>query len=476
MYEWVNLDAPGVVISTSQTVTGLPEGEYAISVFNNDGTCPTTITGIQIISIIGPNINSDLTTPEICGGLDGTVTVIVNGGVPPYTFAWENESAPGIIVSNDPLVTGLATGTYAVTVANDDGSCPSIYSGIQVGSVGGPDIIDFEEINEECMNGMGEISVQVTNGVPPYLYIWENAASPGVIISNEGTLDSLSAGNYNVTITNSDGTCPTVGMASISNFNESFFADFAVEPPTCFGDEDAIIFLDTLYGPEDNYTYSLDGGPAVIAPIFADLGAGGYEITIYNSDGCNNTQTIVITEPEPVTVDAGQDTTILFGDSILLTPEVTGNNLVFDWNPDMFINCTDCQIPLVQPAYDLLYEITVTDTLTGCSAMDNVMVFIENPKKIYVPNTFTPNGDKINDVLAVFGGNSVVQINFFRVFDRWGEQVYQAEAFEPNDPTFGWDGTFRGKKMNPAVFTYVIDVEFTDGSIERYWGDITLIR
>jgi len=74
------------------------------------------------------------------------------------------------------------------------------------------------------------------------------------------------------------------------------------------------------------------------------------------------------------------------------------------------------------------------------------------------------------------GGLGVEIIKSFSIYNRWGEVVFEARNFLPNDPTFGWDGTFRGKILNSAVFVYSAEVEFVDGETIRYDGDITLVR
>ena len=79
------------------------------------------------------------------------------------------------------------------------------------------------------------------------------------------------------------------------------------------------------------------------------------------------------------------------------------------------------------------------------------------------------------------GGLGVEKINYFRIFNRWGEVVFAVESdagldIQPNDPNFAWDGTFRGQTMNPGVFVYVAEIEFTDGEVILYQGDVTLIK
>ena len=76
------------------------------------------------------------------------------------------------------------------------------------------------------------------------------------------------------------------------------------------------------------------------------------------------------------------------------------------------------------------------------------------------------------------GEFGIAQINSFEVFNRWGEQVFASQDFDPKDEdtSYGWDGTFDNKKMNPAVFVYYVDIEYIDGRREILKGDVALRR
>ena len=87
------------------------------------------------------------------------------------------------------------------------------------------------------------------------------------------------------------------------------------------------------------------------------------------------------------------------------------------------------------------------------------------------------DADGINDKWMLFGDPKiVVNIKELRIFDRWGEQMYEAFNFPVNDPQYGWDGKLRGKNLKPAVFVYYFEAEFVDGSRRLYKGGINLIR
>jgi gliding motility-associated-like protein len=120
------------------------------------------------------------------------------------------------------------------------------------------------------------------------------------------------------------------------------------------------------------------------------------------------------------------------------------------------------------------FKVRVTDAL-GCIAEDMVRVDVKKVRNIYVPEGFTPNSDGSNDVLMVHGQRDA-KILQFRVYDRWGELLYVAENFDPNDPSIGWDGTFRGNPNDPGVYIWVLEVEYLDGIQDKMKGHSMLIR
>ncbi len=112
----------------------------------------------------------------------------------------------------------------------------------------------------------------------------------------------------------------------------------------------------------------------------------------------------------------------------------------------------------------------------GCTDSDDLMLFVKKDRPVYIPNAYSPNADGINDVFMIFAGPQVAQVKSFLIFDRWGETMFQFRDFQPNDPDFGWDGTYRDEPMNAAVFTWFAEIEFVDGKVELYEGDVTLVR
>jgi len=95
---------------------------------------------------------------------------------------------------------------------------------------------------------------------------------------------------------------------------------------------------------------------------------------------------------------------------------------------------------------------------------------------VYIPNVFSPNDDGVEDFWTISAGTSVISIHTVQIFDRWGDEVYKLEAPVAVSNWRGWDGTFRGKDMNPGVFVYYLELDLANGERIVRKGDITIVR
>lgn len=157
-------------------------------------------------------------------------------------------------------------------------------------------------------------------------------------------------------------------------------------------------------------------------------------------------------------------TTVLFA---------TANNVVgYEWSPSVNLSNKYVPSPTAKPNEKTTYHVTVRDPL-GCRASDSVIVDVYfeicDEPEIYVPTGFTPNKDAKNDALFVMGDN--IEKMHFMIYDRWGQLI-----FESKHQKKGWDGTFNGVELEPAVFAYYLYVECTGGATYTKKGNITLIK
>ena len=163
---------------------------------------------------------------------------------------------------------------------------------------------------------------------------------------------------------------------------------------------------------------------------------------------------------------AGTDITISSGTSTTLTASGGGS---YVWSTGATTNTI-----VVTPTVTTDYCVTVTDT-NGCADTACVRITIESPcpgaNDLKVPNAYSPNGDGHNDKICLQGWNDCVTDFTISIYDRWGEKVFESE-----DPAFCWDGIFKGKMLDPAVFVYYITAKLPNEEKIAKKGNISLMR
>ncbi|MBK9336270.1 MAG: gliding motility-associated C-terminal domain-containing protein [Lewinellaceae bacterium] len=447
---------------------------------NQFGCDSTVITTTSLLPPANCGATAGATGSSIsCEATTGTLTVTATLGIPPFNFdvlIGGNLVATGVInaVGTPETVVDLPAGTYTIVLTASTGFTataqativqlfPPVISGIVASDFGG--------FGVSCDGGTdGSATATVTGGKPPYTYEWSEGST--AIQAN-----NLSAGTYTLTVTDSDN-CTASSSITLTQ-PEPLAIAFTVTGITCFGNRDGSISVQATGGIPP-YRFALNTGGYQASNTFANLGPGSFTIRVEDAGGCETAETIVVNAPPPFQVDLGGTQIISLGDSTTLQVLV---NVPIDsiqsvsWGPPLdTTDCTTCLSYVVAPFVTTTYSVTVVTT-GGCSDADQVTVFVDRRRYLYVPNAFSPNGDGENDVFAIFAKpNTVKNIKTMQLFNRWGEAVFQLDNFLPNNPTVGWDGTFRGQPMNPAVFAWMLEVEFIDGVTEVYTGDVTIVR
>ncbi|MCA0333643.1 MAG: gliding motility-associated C-terminal domain-containing protein [Bacteroidetes bacterium] len=180
---------------------------------------------------------------------------------------------------------------------------------------------------------------------------------------------------------------------------------------------------------------------------------------------------------EGIFVDIGNDTIVEPGSvpDISIHYMLEGEDVSFLWFPPIYVSCDTCRTPEILPIVgDFLLHALVKDE-NGCQAKDSI--WIRTAKvDVFVPNIFSPNNDGINDYFYPNVSKYIIKINRLVVYNRWGSQVFEGRDLDPRVEALGWDGRYKGKELNPDVYTYYIEIGLNRGSRIFYKGSITLIR
>ncbi len=187
--------------------------------------------------------------------------------------------------------------------------------------------------------------------------------------------------------------------------------------------------------------------PAVMDPLTNMF----YQLVIWDSNGCSDTDDVFVSLYELPTVDAGEDVYMALGGFAQLN---ASGAVDYTWTPADFLTDAFISNPQAFPEDTTVYYVTGVDA-NGCENFDSVTVFVLEQTTIVLPNAFTPNEDGINDVWKpVLVG--IGEIEYFAVYNRWGEML-----FESSDPTIGWDGTFQTNLQE--IGNYITYVKGLDG-------------
>jgi gliding motility-associated-like protein len=317
--------------------------------------------------------------------------------------------------------------------------------------------------------GDGIIKTDVA-GVGPFQYDWS------VTGQQEDMLTDLYAGDYALTLTDGNG-CTDTASAFLSE-PPPLQAVFTVNNPDCFDQAEGQITINAQGGVSP-YQYALNGLAPQSDPVFNGLAAGGYNAAVSDANGCTAEEILLINTLLQVQVDLGDDWTIEIGDNTQLEALV---NVPYDslaqvvWSLPDTLECPECLTQEIVPLITSAYSIRVVAE-NGCSDADTVLVKVNREKNVYAPNVFSPNDDGRDDRFHLFAKPGVVRnIKTFQVYDRWGSALFRVDNASINEPEYGWDGAFRGQKMNPGVYIWYVELEYTDGSTEILKGDILLAR
>lgn len=315
-----------------------------------------------------------------------------------------------------------------------------------------------------------------TNGTAD-TYIWS---------SNVNFTDTLNI-NISDSIFQVTPTVPTMYYISAGNDGcsiiDSVFVDFigssiilSADDSICVGDQSIIVATNT--NPSINFSYVWEPDSIIVSPSTTNTVTVNPTVSQYvvvtasSNNGCvvqDSIQIFVGNIPNGVVSASASETFIPVGATTTLIGEPSGYS--YQWLPSEDVSFPNAQSTDVEVNETTIFTFQVTDGI--CTKSDTTLVtvfqYICGEPYLYVPNGFSPNGDNNNDILYVMG--PPIKEMVFRIYDRWGELV-----FESFDRGTGWDGTFRGKPMDPDVYDYYLKVICVDNEEAIVKGNITLIK
>jgi gliding motility-associated-like protein len=322
-----------------------------------------------------------------------------------------------------------------------------------------------------CTGGSdGSIELKnITGGTPQYKINWSNGDTSSI-------LKNLKAGIYPLTLTDSEG-CIQSDSVLISEPLPLSMAASGI-PPKCFNDEIGSIQVSQLLGGTGSYSLFLDDSNKNFNTLpftLPNVKVGNHILKLTDKNNCTTDTAIQIKTGRQLIVELGSNVTLNQGDSVTLNAFSNFPHASIKWVSNDSSICKICLPITVSPLKTTTYNLIIKDSL-GCQSSDNITVFINKQERVFIPTSFSPNDDGINDVFTIYTGKNVKTVKSFKIFNRWGNLVFESSNYAPNDISKSWDGIFNGNPLPSDVFIYYTIIEFVDGKIEIYQGDVTLMR
>ncbi|MCW5908676.1 MAG: choice-of-anchor L domain-containing protein [Chitinophagales bacterium] len=456
-YTWNN--APG-----SNPQSGLVQGNYTVVVTDINGC--TASTNLVVTEPALLTANPQVTHATCFAGNNGSIDANPSGGTPPYSFVWNDSQS-----QTTQTAVALYAGLYFVAITDNNG-CSITTSAL----VNEPTEMLFttQATNVSCPGDEdGTITVIPTGATPPYSYsVTQDGAN--FVYSTDGVILNLAAGSYSVIVSDNNG-CTKMGTAIVPDAVPDVFT-ITTDSTSCYGTayNDGAIHIEGTTVFNMPYKYAVDGGTLQFSGDFFFLGAGNHQVTAVNSFGCVTNLNVVVPEPaNAVATILPGDTTLQIGQTVQLftsfSPYPASTITEYVWSPTTGLSCMDCPNPVALP-YDRKTEYVLTITYNNhCVTTASAIVFVEGNPEVFIPNTFTPNGDGNNDVFKVYGEH--IMMLEMDLFNRWGEKVCTFTSQYD-----GWDGTYKGLLQNPGVYVYNATITFLTGKKVQRMGSVTLMR
>ena len=414
--------------ATSEDLTDLSPGTYTVAIIDSHGC--TTADTITITEPEALGIATTVNQLSCYKANDGSIQTSVSGGTLPYTYNWQSGE-------QTPDLGNLAAGNYGLTVTDANGCVLTFNTTITQ-----PDSLMIQAVihNATCNASNGSIQILVTGGTTSYGYDWSDGSS-------NQNLNNVPDGSYSVVVTDAHGCQVTYSgtILSVSNLD----ASTVVTNASCYGQDNGEATVVISNGnPPYAYQWSNGGNTA----HQTGLSAGTYSVIVTDEFGCTVTVNITVGQPDSLMIDLtvssyllGYNVSTNGGTDGYISAAVSGGTVPYTY----FWSTTDTTHSINNLSAGE-YLLNVTDN-NGCIA--TVIVKLTQPDVLEMPQGFSPNADGDNDYFVVHGIKSYPD-NSIKVFNRWGNIVYQKNGYA--DEWYGENNA--GDPLPDATYFVILDV------------------
>ncbi len=406
----------------------------------------------------------------------------INGSSQADEFLWffnyPNDPNATSVLTN-PSYTYQDTGVYTVMLVAEPGnnctdtSYQDIY--LQLPTLTAEYDYEFVGCTDVLIIEVTDLSYDTFSSV--VAWDWELRSSSGLLLGTSNdqnpsfTITTSTIVTLELTVTAENGCQQFLSQSFPANvFGSDIIPDQMIG---CLGDSvelnpDPYLNATYVWSPPDGLS-----DPNAPNPLAAPEVSTTYSVYVVNDFDCEiwDTTELIILDDIPFLSGFADPDTIYLGRSSQLM-STNNPDYIYEWFPSESLDDPTIYNPVATPEETTDYTLVITD-LNGCTNTITLRVVVVDPlciePNIFLPNAFTPNNDGENDVLRLLG----IEIDemYLAIYDRWGEKV-----FETDDPSQGWDGTFKGKSLPPDVYGFYLQVKCFNGADFFKKGNIALLK
>lgn len=454
-YTWTPTNAQ------TPTVQNLANGSYTVLITDNNNCTITATTSLANPNAVSATINT--TSVSCFNGNNGTAQAVVTGGQAPYSYVWQS------LTVSSPSVSNLAAGNYTVLIT-DNNSCQTTKSFIITQA---PQLTVVANGTTACNNRTVTISALASGGTGTYTYVWDNGAFTG----QHYTINSGVTKTYSVVVSDQNN-CTANDTAIVTTANDisiDFTSDIDSGCPTlCVNYREltpnaTINTWDWDFGDGNHSQF-----PTTIN-CYTNSGNYNVSLTVTNNQGCTKTiskQNFIYVAPKPQADYTPSKYEAEVGDADIAFTNLSSLATNWTWNFGDGTMSTDTNS---HHSFDKEGTYLVTlNVLSKDNCRDSITkeIIIRTDFTFYIPNSFSPNGDFINDEFLPVGTNWDTTHYELRIFSRWGNEI-----FKTTDTQKGWDGKLKnGEYAESNVYVWKVDMKDIFKEKHHYIGHVTLLK
>jgi len=433
------------------------------------------------VQVIICNIKtSTIVTNVLCTGENtGSIQFKIDAGTPPFNYSGfkiENPSIQfeGFIPDTDQYISipNVDEGNYYFIIHDTYGNSkalnvfvsqpPPLKIESKRSNYGGYEVSCYTSTN-------GFLKLQPNGGVPPYMY------SHIFSDSKSDSLGDLSAGSYKSVVT--DANFCTSQVENILRQPDSLQADILFTHPGCLGLNTGNIQIKSIIGGTGPYQTSRNDSEFSNKREFSSLTAGLQSIKIKDNNNCFveiYSELVAAEIPKIQTkIDKLQ---ISLGDVVQLAAEVNNvSSYTIRWSPIDQVDCSTCITTAATPLQNTIYTIVVTSK-DSCEDTSQIDVMVDKKRSFVMSNVVSPNNDGNNEKIKIYSGNDLAMIHFIKIYDRWGNLMYEAKSLNKGIIELDWELNFNGSSILPGVCTWIAKTEYIDHEILIHRGTISVLK